>query len=461
MAFTVQDPATRRRLGHVFATDSTDPLALIQRNIDVFNRLDPRHPKRIVIAEVDPKAYLCGILAACQAQIPVFLANPRWQQREWDQALACIGSGYVQSQGLLKPFGQPQAATVPFDDQDPLPWILIPTGGSSGQIRFAIHTWETLAASVAAFQTHSQLEVINSVCVLPVCHISGLIQMMRCLLTSGHLYLQPWSTFTALSEQDFNPSSYCLSLVPTQLYRLLAQPDSVSWLRRFQLILLGGGPTSSGLLDQARQAHLPLALTYGLTETASQIATLQPHEFLAGANSCGRTLPHAQVDILDAQGQPQSLHDTGVLRIRTRSLALGYYPDVWDPSQPFETGDLGYINAEQHLVIVGRVNDLIITGGEKVLAPEVEAVILASGLVQDSCVVGRSDPEWGQVMVAVYASSDPMDPDEMKAYLNEYLVPYKHPKDWIRVPILPRNAQGKVNRTQLLKWVESSMADPL
>ena len=118
--------------------------------------------------------------------------------------------------------------------------VLIPTGGTSGQIKFAIHSFESLAASVQGFQSFFGLEQVNCFCLLPLYHVSGLMQVMRSLLSEGTFYLGDYGELKRgiLPEGDF--SDFCISLVPTQLQVLLEVCPE--WLQQFRLILIGGAP---------------------------------------------------------------------------------------------------------------------------------------------------------------------------------------------------------------------------
>jgi O-succinylbenzoic acid--CoA ligase len=175
--------------------------------------------------------------------------------------------------------------------------IMIPTGGTSGKIRFAIHTWQTLTASVRGFQAHFSLNSINSFCILPLYHVSGLMQFIRSLITGGKLFIGSYQKLKLGQIPDFPNADFFISLVPKQLQILL--PDYSEWLGHFKTILLGGAPATPQLLNQARNYQLKLAPTYGMTETASQIVTLKPEEFLQGNNSSGKVLPHAQINCIN------------------------------------------------------------------------------------------------------------------------------------------------------------------
>ena len=413
----------------------------------------------ILLTETSPARFLAGLIAACGTGCPVFLGNSRWAEAEWQQALDLAQPDVIWG---AQPLGAastnrsgPAVAAQPG-------WIMIPTGGSSGQVRFAIHTWETLMAAVEGFRQHFQVEQVNSCCVLPLYHVSGLMQAMRSFTSGGQLAIAPSKTLEAGILPVVNPANWFLSLVPTQLQRLLDQPHLAGWLPRVQTILLGGAPAWPQLLADARQRRLRLAPTYGMTETAAQIATLQPDDFLRGVQGCGSLLPHAQIEI-----RPQGLEtmtgspSLGRIVVRAESLYLGYFARQHVASQSLATDDLGYLDEQGHLHLVGRSSDKIISGGENIFPAEVEAAIRATGLVADVAVVGLPDRQWGEVVVAVYVPEESIQPTaaELKAALQDSLSPYKQPKRWVGVEGLPRSPQGKLNRIQLRQLAALAAGD--
>lgn len=399
-------------------------------------------PGRVLLAESDPARFLACFFALVTNGHSVALGNPRWGVSEWQQAVQIVQPHRIWSDRPLPVQPPPSASHVPT-----APVILIATGGSSGHLRFATHTWDTLAASVGGFHRFFGDRPVHACCVLPLFHVSGLMQVMRSLLTGGTLIL---TEFGAIGEGTAPPSTAqpaFLSLVPTQLQRLLQSPHTQSllpWLHSFEAILLGGSPPWDTLLATARHHTLPLAPTYGMTETASQIATQRPAAFLNGTEGY-EILPHAQVHI-----QPQADGLSGGITIQATSLALGYYPTLFPKDRSWTTDDLGYLTADGRLRVVGRASDKIITGGENVFPAEVEAAIRATGGVLDVAVIGMGDRQWGEQVVAAYVPApNAPTPQELDAHLTHYLSPYKRPKQWVALPSLPRNAQGKLNRAQL------------
>ncbi len=430
----------------------------------------------ILIAESDPIRFLAGFIAAQATTQRVFLGNPHWGATEWQQALTIVQPDRVwgncsyfknndfQNNAIDRGSWQsPQDQSVPPAER----LILIPTGGSSGTVRFVMHRWETLAAAVTGFQQYFQLATVNSICVLPLYHTSGLMQFMRSFLSGGSLWLTPFKALKAGQETPVDPSDWFISLVPTQLQALLEQPSLVQWLARCKTVLIGGAPSWPELLTQARSQHIPLAPCYGMTETAAQIAALKPKQFLAGYQNVGQVLPHAQVTIVDDRGQPVAPGTIGQVQIAADSLALGYYPSGWSNScsienqgnANFKTDDAGYLDDQGYLTLVGRLSNKIITGGENVFPAEVESAIWATHLVADVAVLGMPDPYWGQCVTAVYAPRlSTLSSQDICAALQDKIARFKQPKVWVPVESLPRNAQGKLNRQTLqaiaIQWIQ-------
>jgi O-succinylbenzoic acid--CoA ligase len=357
-----------------------------------------------IIATTDADEFMTELMAGIATGVPIFLANPTWGQVEWLQMRALTATVDRLLHG-----GQ----------------IMIPTGGTSGQLKFASHTPTTLTAAVRGFQKFFRVSAVNSYCALPLHHVSGLMQFWRAAMSGGQFYSVRQQLGQPVGADAF------ISLVPTQLQRLLA--IHADWLQQFRVVSIGGAPVWPTLLEQARAQCLPLSPSYGMTETAAMVTALLPADFLAGEQSSGQVLPHAQIQV--AAG--------GRITIRAQSLMLGYYPHCIDTDE-LVTDDLGAVDERGHLQILGRDSHKIITGGEKVWPPEVEAAIRATGLVEDVCVFGMPDPEWGERVVAIYVGA--VAASVIQTQMQQQLSKFKQPKTWVAVTNIPRNGQGKVDR---------------
>lgn len=412
---------------------------LLQLTEEFIAEYSPAQPQKIILSESDPVIFLARFIAAVSSNNYVFLGNPTWGSSEWQQAFSLIKTD------------------LNYDKNISPSLIMIPTGGSSGKIRFAIHTWQTLTSSVTGFCQYFLLKEVNSFCVLPLYHVSGLMQFMRSFISGGKLVITPFRELKTGQWCDFSPEDFFISLVPTQLQALLSQETLIPWLAKFQTVLLGGAPSWSDLTQTAKQYNIPLAPCYGMTETASQVVTLKPEKFLQGDASNGQILPHAQITIVDEQGRELAANQTGKITITAASLALGYYPELFPSKTPFCTDDLGYLDEQENLHLMGRHSDKIITGGENVFPLEVEAAIRSTNLVADVAVLGREDAYWGQIICAVYIPNySSVDNQEIKVAIEGKIAKFKQPKLWFKVDNLPRNSQGKINKSRLKKMLLNS-----
>ncbi len=376
----------------------------------------------VLVEAAQPTDFMAALAGAVASGDEVFLCDANWGEAE-----------RAQLNGLL------QSEIINRKSEISEGWLMIPTGGTGGRLRFARHDEDTIAAAVRGFARHFGITRVNAAGALPLHHVSGLMAWMRCALTSGEYRPLGWKQLEAgeMSVLPAKPDGWFFSLVPTQLERLLRRPATVEWLRGFRTILLGGGPAWPDLLKKAADAQLPLSLSYGMTETAAMVTALQPHEFLLGRRDSGAALPHAAVEILP----------DGTVRVGGYSVFHGYWPER-RPERWHDTDDLGRLDEARHLHILGRRDEVIITGGEKVNPLEVEAVLLATGEFDDVAVVGVPHPEWGSEVVAVHPADRAPDMAVVeKAFAG--LAAFKRPKRLVALPDWPRGEAGKLNRGAL------------
>ena len=280
--------------------------------------------------------------------------------------------------------------------------ILIPTGGSTAGVKFAAHTWQTLLAACNGLSELLGEGPIHSCCVLPLFHVSGLMQLVRSFVTAGRIIFTDFKALQAGQLPVFPPDALCLSLVPTQLQRIMTQQNSVDWLRTLRVIVVGGSATPSSVIEQARALQLPVMLSYGMTETAAMVAALPAAGFLAGQTNAGRVLSHACIQVLREDGAECRTGESGQIRICATSMFKGYHGRSGEVSQlGYLSDDEGYFDSLGYLHVVGRSDRLIVSGGEKIDPHEVEQAILHSGQVEQVMVVGWPDSEWGQKLVAL------------------------------------------------------------
>ena len=264
-----------------------------------------------------------------------------------------------------------------------------------------------------------------------------------------------------LPAWETNPA--VLSLVPTQLARLLAHPDGVAFLQQLQLIWIGGAALPSPLADQARALQLPLAPCYGSTETAAMVAALSPDRFLAGEPGCGDPLVDVEL----------RLAADGALEVRTDRLALGCWradqPDRWeslgDGDGWWRSGDQAALTPS--LQIAGRIDGAIHSGGETVFPEQLEqrlmAALQAASLpVSAVLLLAVEDPEWGQRLVALIRLEEGPAPMHEWSRLEGRLraittpwMPAERPTAWYHCAELEPTAAGKWQRQRWQNWLQA------
>ncbi len=298
--------------------------------------------------------------------------------------------------------------------------LVLFTSGTTGAPRAVRLGRSAIAAAVAAHVAALGLNAADHWSLpLPLDHVGGIMATLRALACGGAVDLE------AAPGADATGAS----LVPTMLARLVAAGTPPP--PRLQHALIGGGPLDAAVAAAARRLGWPVRETYGLTEMGSMV-TLD-----------GLPVPTAQVRI-----------DDGRILVGGPMCFDGYEVDgKLEPAPTWHTtGDLGELR-DTRLRIIGRAAELIISGGENVAAPEVEAVLQQHPLVAEACVVGLPDATWGEmVAAAVVVVQDGLDPAALDAWLQPRLAGFKRPRRWLIVPALPRTALGKRQRHIVRTW---------
>ena len=309
--------------------------------------------------------------------------------------------------------------------------FLVPTGGTSGKIKIAVLHKEALQNSVHAVQTHFALSEIHSLCTLPLYHVSGLLSCLRSHLSGGKFLRYDYQQ---MKENRFpEVSGFCLSLVPTQLHFLLQNcAGALPFLRSQSQVFLGGAPASPTLLQRAWDEKIPLAPVYGMTETCAMIASARPQSLIEG-----------KLFYTPFSGVSVRASVEGTLQIACPSLFSGYVPEATARLSSFQTSDLVTFQKET-FAILGRADDVIISGGKKIFPQEVAQQIQTLLPIDDLLLRGEPDPTWGQKLVAYYVSREGLVPEKLTTILKTKLENFQIPKEWHLVPALPYDEKGKI-----------------
>ncbi len=343
----------------------------------------------------------------------------------------------------LAPFGplQPQGE---LDGAEHV-YAVVTTSGSSGNPKGVILTPDNIVAAVAASQAHLSNDASDRwLLCLPLFHIAGLSAVWRSLAAGGSVLIHDRFDAVGVAAALKAGEASVVSLVPTMLHRVLdADPGPYTGLKA---VLLGGGPAGRILVERALDAGLPVLPTYGTTETTSQVATVAPGEEHEASGTVGRPLDGMTVSF-----------DDGEIVVEGPAVSPGYLGER-PRTGPHRTHDLGYLDDNGRLVVTGRKDHIILTGGEKVVPQFVEAVLAAFPSIRRAVVVGVPDDDWGEAVVAV-VENDALDEPALAARARAALAAHQVPKRWVRVDALPELPNGKIDRVAVASMLGKESGD--
>jgi O-succinylbenzoic acid--CoA ligase len=357
---------------------------------------------------------------------------------------------------------QPREATPPFrlDATQAIVFTSGTTGRPKGAVlTFANHFWSATASSYRL----GLLPHDRWLSCLPLYHVGGLAVVFRSCLYGTTIVLQEHfdqAAFAASLERD---QITLTSLVPTMLRRLLAMRNDKPWPSSLRHILLGGAAATPELLAECRASQAPVTTTYGLTEAASQVATMCSADVVGKPGSVGRPLMFTTVRIADKDGTTLPPGEKGEIVVSGPTVMKGYYKNPIATAQTIRngelyTGDIGFLDEDGELWLIQRRADLIISGGENIYPVEVETVLRQHPAVGAVCVVGIPDPEWGQKVAALVECQPGAEVTaaELLAFGRQRLAGYKQPRLIEFTTALPQTASGKVERRAVIAQLAHS-----
>jgi O-succinylbenzoic acid--CoA ligase len=399
--------------------------------------------ERVAITAAVDLDSIIWLYALFELGCPAVLLHPRLTDREQRQVLEQSRPTRVISEHA--PIGP---ASLEPESLEPVPadraLAIVQTSGTGGAPRGAVLSRRAFVASAAAHSANLPwVEGDRWLISMPPAHVGGLSILTRCLIARRSVVLDPGAfdpstTIRAIDEQHVT----LLSVVPTTLQRLMDHRNS-SWTPppTLRAVLLGGAPISKALREEAARRGIPVLSTYGCTEACSQIATQSLEQ--SGQPGSGRPLDGIEVRL-----------ESDEIQVRGDVLMDGYLDEEPndDPRTPdgwLRTGDLGRFRPDGQLEVLGRVDDLIITGGENVSPAEVEEFLCTVPGVTEACVFGLAHHEWGEeVVAALVTEAEEFDRAVLRARLRSGLAPQKRPKRVSMLDALPLNRSGKVDRAQ-------------
>ncbi|HEY2141648.1 MAG TPA: AMP-binding protein [Solirubrobacteraceae bacterium] len=338
-----------------------------------------------------------------------------------------LNPGCRSTPGLAREAGHDLRATA----------VVIYTSGTTSkpkpvELTYGNFLWSALGSAVALGIDPRE----RWLCALPLSHVGGLSILLRSAIYGTtavvHERFETDRVLHALREDEIT----LVSLVTTTLTRLL--DANLERPPRLRCALIGGGPVPAALVERADAAGVPVSTTYGLTESCSQVTTAPAAAIARGDLAAGPPLFCTRVRT-GADGEIMVAGPT-------------VSPQACDGDGWLHTGDLGVLDESGRLWVTGRKVETIVSGGENVSPAEVEAVLEDHPHVLEAAVVGRTDEQWGEAVVAIVVGRPECDPDRelLRAHCAAALAPYKVPKEVeLRSEPLPRTYSGKLLRREL------------
>ena len=397
-------------------------------------------------ARADCTRLICAVLTEDQAaDVPASLPRPILPTD-----IASFEAWAMQKPRAGAPTTARHLPPAPLDQPQAIVFTSGTTGYAKGAvITFANHFWSAVGSAF-------RLGVVPGdrwLACLPLYHVGGLAVLFRSCLYGTAVVLHDGFDTAAVRRSLRDDDVTLVSLVPTMLTRLLHEGLTADDAPALRLILLGGAAAHAALLAEALAARLPIAVTYGLTEAASQVATRLPDDAARQSGSAGKPLLFTTVAAMDDDGRELPPGEAGEIVVRGPMVMAGYYRD--EPATAatlrggrLHTGDIGYLDADGDLWLLDRRADLIVSGGENVYPAEVERVLREHPAVALAAVVGLPHPDWGQQVAAAVVLRSPgaATVDELLAHCRTRLAGYKRPRQLVLRDELPQTASGKVQR---------------
>lgn len=416
------------------------------------------------VAAIHASARLGTVLVPLDPRLPPTELKKRVEMADVSTLLTDIPDG-MPFKGLDIPalrLGQlGQAAPAPFALLPPQGLhSIVFTSGTTGRPRGVMLTYENHAASAEACMQNIRTIPKNGwlTCV-PLFHVGGLAVVLRSCLGGTTVVLRRRFDPAEVDRAIDGEGITLVSMVPAMLQRLLQQRRDRPFPPGLRGIFLGGDAAPPDLLATCRAKGVPILPTYGLTEASSQVACSSP-DGTTPLGSAGRPLPPAEISIRGQGDESLGPREVGEIVVRGPMVMAGYYKDPQSTELALRegylhTGDLGYLDEDCNLWVVGREDHRIVSGGEKLDPGEVEAVLGHHPGVAEVVVVGLRDPVWGHRVAAavVLYGGHEVQAEELQAYCRQFLARFKVPKTIVFVKDIPRTPSGKASRAEVARFL--------
>jgi len=455
--------------------------------------------KHAAVLDVSSLALPVGLFAAAWAGVPFVPLNYRLTDAELDQLLGQIEPAYLITDSERAPtLGSRAGATViaredflarsrggagrettwPMEPEDIA--ILLFTSGTTGPPKAAVLRQKHVVSYIlGAVEFGAAAESDAALVSVPPYHIAGISALASSIYSGRRIVQLPnfdAETWIALARREGVTYAF---VVPTMLQRIVdvLEGSASADLPHLRAISYGGGKMPLPVIERAMRLLPDTTFTnaYGLTETSATLTVLGPDDHRAAAGSpdpavrrrltsVGRPLPTVEIEIRDEEGKPVAAGVRGEICARGEQVSgeyLGKGTRVGSDGF-FPTRDGGWLDEEGYLFLEGRIDDIIVRGGENMSPGEIEDVLLEHEAVADVAVVGVPDEQWGEAVAAVVvlAPGHEPDPEALREFVRQRLRSSRAPERIEFRDELPYNETGKLLRREVRAWLEDAAAAP-
>jgi fatty-acyl-CoA synthase len=450
-------------------------IQLYNRSIDMAGRLSAAgitKGDRVALLSPNHIVYF-ELLFACEVIGAIFVPlNWRLTLEERNYILRDCGAKCVvthddyieQAKGLASPvFSFDQLAAinaVPFkrSSNPKLPAAIIYTGGTTGKPKGVILTNENISSNaINTIVSWGLNEGDVTLTCLPMFHTGGLNALSTPLLMAGGsvVLMQNFETKKAMDLLNMYDCTVAL-LVPTMYHMMIEHPRFQNEMfLSMKTFLSGGAPCPLEVYEAFYQKGKLFKEGYGLTEAGPNNFYIDPFEAYRKKGSVGKPMLFNEVKLMKEDNQEAASGEVGEIYIKGPHVFLGYWSNEEETAKVkkgcwLRTGDLGRKDEDGYFYIVGRVKDLIISGGENIYPTEVEQILSQHEAVKEACVIGVPHDKWGEAVVAVVTRKRPVSDQELITFCTRRLGKYKIPKKIIFISELPKTAVGKLDKKLLV-----------
>ena len=416
-----------------------------------------RESDRVILDDLEPLETIISIWACAIGGFEVFPLNPRYPDEELVKIARSVQPAIILSSRNLIPNSSilfPPLSDIELDD-NPLPErdlndpaTLVMTSGSSGTARIVQHSHSNHIWSALGSNQNIGLEITDKwLLTLPLYHVGGLSILFRTAIAGAAIVI-PEDPKEILKTAKHHGVTH-LSLVATQLQRMLQDPDEGELFGSIKHMLLGGSAFPEHLIESALDFKLPIHLSYGSTEMASQITCTDGNDRIQGLKNSGKLLA----------GRDLIISHEGEILVKGDTLALGYIgesglADFRDSEGWLHTRDVGYIDVSGSLTVTGRIDNQFISGGENIQPEHIEAALCRIENISQAIILPGPDSEFGYRPIAYLQSESKTPPrDFIVRELKKSLPGFMIPTDFYRLPEELITNRLKISRKELADYI--------